>query len=122
MIHRTENEIMEYWDVKNTSNPLVTIRCLAYNHEKYIQNTLDGFLMQRTTFPFIVVVHDDASTDSTADIIKQYAEKFPQIIKPIYETENQYSKKDGSLKRIMDAEMKGEYIAFCEGDDYWIDE
>lgn len=66
-------------------------------------------------------MHDDASTDGTAAIIREYAEKYPDIIKPIYETENQYSKHDGSLRRIMDAHMHGKYIALCEGDDYWID-
>lgn len=77
--------------------------------------------MQKTNFRFEAVVHDDASTDGTADIIREYAEKYPDIIKPIYETENQYSKKDGSLGRIMDAACTGKYIAMCEGDDYWTD-
>ena len=67
------------------------------------------------------IVHDDASTDGSAAIIREYAEKYPDIIKPIYEIENQYSKRDGSLTRIMNAHMHGKYIAMCEGDDYWID-
>ena len=100
---------------------MVTIRCLAYNHEPYIRQCLDGFVMQKTNFRFEAVVHDDASTDGTAAIIKEYAEKFPNIIKPIIETENQYSKRDGSLTRIMNSHMHGKYIAICEGDDYWID-
>ncbi len=80
--------------------------------------------MQKTNFPFVAIVHDDASTDGTAAIIKEYAEKYPDIIKPIYETENQYSKRDGSLTRIMKeaCEATGaKYIAMCEGDDYWTD-
>ncbi len=80
--------------------------------------------MQKTNFPFVAIVHDDASTDGTADIIREYAEKYPDIIKPIYETENQYSKRDGSLTRIMKeaCEVTGaKYIAMCEGDDYWTD-
>lgn len=101
--------------------PLVTIRCITYNHEPYIRQCLEGFVMQKTTFPFEAVVHDDASTDGTAEIIREYAEKYPDIIKPIYETENQYSKHNGSLTKIMDAHMRGKYIAMCEGDDYWID-
>ena len=101
--------------------PLVSIKCLTYNHEPYIRQCLDGFVMQKTNFKFEAIVHDDASTDKTADIIREYAEKYPDIIKPIYETENQYSKHDGSLNRIMNAHMRGKYIAFCEGDDYWID-
>ena len=102
---------------------LVSIRCLVYNHEPYLRQCLDGFVMQKTNFAFEAIVHDDASTDKSADIIKEYAEKYPDIIKPIFETENQYSKKDGSIRRIMDdATCKTtKYIAFCEGDDYWTD-
>ena len=79
--------------------------------------------MQKTNFPFEAIVHDDASTDGSAAIIREYAEKYPDIIKPIYETENQYSKHDGSLARVMDAAMhpNSKYVAICEGDDYWID-
>lgn len=100
---------------------MVTIRCITYNHEPYIRQCLEGFVMQKTNFRFEAIVHDDASTDGTADIIREYAEKYPDIIKPIYETENQYSKQDGSLRRIMDAHTHGKYVAVCEGDDYWID-
>lgn len=103
------------------NKPLVSIRCATYNHAPYIRQCLDGFVMQKTNFCFEAIVHDDASTDGTADIIREYAEKYPDIIKPIYETENQYSKHDGSLARIMNAHMHGKYIAFCEGDDYWTD-
>ena len=104
-------------------DPLVSIRCLVYNHEPYLRQCLDGFVMQKTTFPFEAIVHDDASTDGSATIIREYAEKFPDIIKPIYETENQYRKHNGSLTRIMDAAMhpNSKYIALCEGDDYWTD-
>ena len=79
--------------------------------------------MQKTAFPFIAIVHDDASTDNTANIIREYEKKYPDIIKPIYETENQYSKPDGALNRIMSqAVPEGvKYIALCEGDDYWTD-
>ena len=101
--------------------PLVTIRCLVYNHEPYLRQCLDGFVMQQTTFRFEAIVHDDASTDGSAAIIREYAAKYPDIIKPIYETENQYSKRDGSLRRIMNAHTHGKYVAMCEGDDYWID-
>ena len=105
----------------NNPVPLVTIRCVTYNHEPYIRQCLEGFVMQQTNFRFEAIVHDDASTDGTAAIIKEYAEKYPNIIKPIFETENQYSKRDGSLRRIMDSHMRGKYVAMCEGDDYWID-
>lgn len=104
-------------------DPLVSIRCLVYNHEPFLRQCLDGFVMQKTTFPFEAIVHDDASNDGSAAIIREYAEKYPDIIKPIYETENQYGKHDGSLGRIMDAVMhpNSKYIALCEGDDYWTD-
>ena len=100
---------------------MVTIRCLAYNHEPYIRQCLEGFVIQKTNFRFEAIVHDDASTDGTAAIIREYAEKYPDIIKPIFETENQYSKRDGSINRIMDEHTHGKYVALCEGDDYWID-
>ena len=100
---------------------MVTIRCLVYNHEPYLRDCLDGFVMQRANFRFEAIVHDDASTDGSAEIIREYAAKYPGIIKPILETENQYSKHDGSLKKIMDAHTHGKYVAFCEGDDYWTD-
>lgn len=101
--------------------PLVSIQCLVYNHEPYLRQCLDGFVMQKTNFKFEAIVHDDVSTDGSAAIIREYAEKYPDIIKPIFEIENQYSKHDGSLDRIMRDACKGKYIALCEGDDYWID-
>lgn len=106
-----------------TSAPLVAIECLAYNHAPYIRQCLDGFVMQKTDFPFIAIVHDDASADDTAKIILEYAQNYPDIIKPILETENQYSKKDGSLGRIIKKAIPEQvrYIALCEGDDYWTD-
>lgn len=107
--------------INNIEAPLVSIRCLAYNHEKYIREALEGFVMQKTNFKFEAIVHDDASTDNTASIIREYAEKYPEIIKPILEKENQYSKHDGSLSQIVNAACKGKYIALCEGDDYWTD-
>ena len=99
----------------------VSVVCNAYNHEKYIRSALDGFVMQKTTFPFEVLVHDDASSDRTAEIIREYEIEYPDIIKPIYSTENQYSKNDGSLSRIQYGRVQGKYIALCEGDDYWTD-
>lgn len=102
----------------------VAIHCLVYNHEPYLRDCFEGFVMQQTDFPFVAIVHDDASTDRSADIIREYAAKYPDIIHPIYETENQYSKKDGSLTKIMNAVLSAtgaKYIAMCEGDDYWAD-
>ena len=87
--------------MKKKESPLVSIKCLVYNHGSYIRQCLDGFVMQKTNFAFEAIVHDDASTDNSAEIIREYAEKYPDIIKPIYETENRYSKRNGSLRRIM---------------------
>lgn len=101
---------------------LVSVICTAYNHGKYIKSALDGFVMQKTNFPFEVIIHDDASTDNTAQIIKEYAEKYPDIIVPILQTENQYSKKVMIDIEILYPLAKGKYIAFCEGDDFWTDE
>lgn len=100
---------------------MVTIQCITYNHEKYIRQCLEGFVMQKTNFRFEAIVHDDASTDGTADIIREYAKQYPDIIKPIFETENQYSKHDGTIGKIIRQNTFGKYVAMCEGDDYWID-
>lgn len=100
---------------------IVSVRCLVYNQKRYIKQCLDGIVMQKTSFPYEAIIHDDASTDGTAEIIKEYACKYPNIIKPILEKENQYSKHDGSIRKIMNQACKGKYIAYCEGDDYWTD-
>lgn len=117
---------MVYSTKTNNSHgtPLVAIRCIAYNQASYIRQTLDGFVMQRTDFSFVAIVHDDASTDGTADIICEYASKYPNIIYPIIETENQYSKPGNPLGQIMSKALNAtgaKYVAYCEGDDYWID-
>lgn len=107
------------WDV-NTS-PLVSIQCITYNHEKYIKDAIEGFLIQKTNFPVEILIHDDASTDKTAEIIREYELKYPNLFKPIYQVENQYSKKKGLVTSIQNKRSKGKYIAKCEGDDYWTD-
>ena len=101
--------------------PLVSVCTLAYNHEPYIRECLDGILMQKTNFAFELLIHDDASTDGTADIIREYETKYPDIIKPIYQTENQYSKGVKVSLTYQFPRAKGKYIALCEGDDYWTD-
>ena len=112
-------------DVMKQEEPiLVAIHCLVYNHEPYLRDCFEGFVMQKTNFRFVAIVHEDCSTDNSAAIIREYEAKYPDIFRPIYETENQYSKPDGSLGRIMNAAIDAtgaKYIAMCEGDDYWID-
>ena len=102
-------------------NPLVSICCLAYNHEPYIRECLNGFMMQKTDFQFEVLIHDDASSDKTVDIIREFEVANPEIIRPIYQTENQYSKGIGVTRVYQFPRARGKYIAMCEGDDYWID-
>ncbi len=101
--------------------PFVSILCNTYNHEKYIRDALEGFVMQKTDFPFEVLIHDDASTDTTADIIREYEKRYPDIIKPIYQTENQYSQGIIISKTFQYPRIRGKYSAICEGDDYWTD-
>lgn len=99
----------------------VTIVCAVFNHAKYLRRALDGFVMQKTSFRFIALIHDDCSTDESADIIRQYESKYPHLIKGIYETENQYSKGNGALRAAIVPFINSKYVAFCEGDDYWTD-
>lgn len=97
----------------------VSIICNTYNHEKFIKATLDGFLMQKTSFKYEVLIHDDASTDGTAEIIREYEEKHPEIIKPICQSENHFSKHLPISRKYQYPRAKGKYFAFCEGDDCW---
>lgn len=101
----------------------VSVLCTAFNHEKYIRAALDGFVSQRTDFPFEVLVNDDCSTDGTAEIIREYAAKYPDIIRPFYQEKNLYSQ--GGMTHLFATvfypNARGEYFALCEGDDYWAD-
>lgn len=99
----------------------VSVLCTAYNQEKYIRNTLEGFVNQNTNFNYEVLVHDDASTDNTVKIIEEYKKKYPKIIKTIYQKQNQYSLGIQIWDDILYSMVKGKYIATCEGDDYWCD-
>ena len=99
----------------------VSIICNTYNHENYIRDALESFLMQKTNFKFEVLIHDDASTDKTPEIIREYEEKYPDIVKPVYQKENQYSQGIRYASLYQYPRVKGKYIAFCEGDDYWTD-
>lgn len=101
---------------------MVSVSCIAFNHEPYIRQALDSFLMQKTDFDYEILIHDDASTDRTADIIRSYEKRFPDKIKAVYQTENQYSQGISNISGAFNfPRAKGKYIAMCEGDDYWTD-
>ncbi len=100
---------------------MVSICCLTYNHEKFVEQCLNGLIMQEANFRYEILVHDDASTDETPKIIRDYERAYPNLIKPILQTVNQYSKGVSPMREILLPMAKGKYIALCEGDDYWID-
>lgn len=103
--------------------PLVSILCVTYNHEKYIRPCLESLVSQKCDFPFEILIHDDASTDTTQDIIKEFQQQYPELIKPILQKENQWSKKAGGINlRFNYPRATGKYIALCDGDDYWVGE
>jgi glycosyltransferase involved in cell wall biosynthesis len=106
--------------MNSINSPLVTILCVTYNHKKFLSQAIDSFLMQKTNFPFEIIIHDDASTDGTPEIIRKYAKANP-IILPLYEKNNQYSSGNDAFIMDMFRMAKGKYIAECEGDDYWTD-
>jgi glycosyltransferase involved in cell wall biosynthesis len=116
---RTENEIIQNWPAE--ADVMVSISCMTYNHEAFIEDTIRGFLIQETNFPFEIIIHDDASTDNTAEIIKKYEKKYPRLIIAIYQKENQYSKNKRAFRNFILPHIRSKYIATCEGDDYWID-
>ena len=102
--------------------PLVSITCLTYKHEEYIRDCLEGFLFQKTNFPFEVLIHDDASPDSTPQIIREYTAKYPDIIKPILRETNLHSVPGHRCINLVNLERaQGKYVAICEGDDFWCD-
>lgn len=116
MINKTEQEIMKNWR-GDKDTPVVGICCITYNHEKYIGEAIDSFLMQETDFPFEIFIDDDCSPDNTADVIRAYSEKYPNIINANLRAKN-VGANQNSTENMQRA--KGKYIAFCEGDDYWI--
>lgn len=114
----------KYFMVKrlNEKNDVVvSVCCITYNHVKFIRDAIEGFLMQKTSFPFEILIHDDASTDGTAEIIREYEKKHPDLIFPIYQKENQYSQGRIISPTYQFPRARGKYIALCEGDDYWTD-
>lgn len=100
--------------------PLVSICCTTYQHGHFIRQAIEGFLMQRTSFAIEIIIRDDASTDGTSAVVKEYAERHPNLIRAILNQENQFSKGVRALPDAM-SHARGKYIAICEGDDYWTD-
>lgn len=102
-----------------TEAPEVTVVCITYKHEEYIAQALDSFLNQRTTFGFQIFVGEDCGPDGTAGIIRDYAERYPGIVIPFIREENM-----GAQRNLVDMCQRAgtKYIAFCEGDDYWVDD
>ena len=99
-------------------HPFISVVMLAYNHEKYIIQAIEGVLMQQTTFPFELIIGEDCSTDNTRQICIEYREKYPDIIRLLL-PENNLGVVQNSNNTI--AATRGKYMAFCEGDDYWTD-
>ncbi len=99
--------------------PLVSIVCDTYNHAPYIRRALDSFLLQQTEFSLEIIVHDDASTDETADIIREYEAARPDLFRCVYRADNIYTKDPKILEHYVFPLARGKYIAICEGDDYW---
>lgn len=115
---KTEEEIISQWN-KDISKPKVSICCITYNQESYVEEMLRSMLMQETNFPYEILIHDDASLDQTKKIIQRYAKEYPKLIKPIYQEKNQYSQGKRVNFIFNFPRAKGTYIAICEGDDYW---
>lgn len=114
----TEEEIMGGWNYFH-GDPVVSILCNTYNHENYIEDAIRGFVLQKTEFPFEIIVHDDASTNDNVKKIKKYAERYPNIVKLVVQSENQFSQ--GQKPTILSfSYASGEFVALCEGDDFWI--
>ena len=100
---------------------MVSVFVVAYNEEKYIRQALDSVLAQKTNFKYEVIVHDDASTDQTADIVREYEKRYPEIVKGIYQDSNKYQKGIQFVISYMYPVAVGKYVAYCDGDDYWTD-
>ena len=115
----TEEQIIAGWRGE-VNSPAVSIVCHTYNHAAYLVDAIEGFLSQRAAFPFEILIHDDASTDTTTEIIERYASRFPTIISTILQKDNQFSQGHRPPKFTF-PRARGRYIALCEGDDYWID-
>lgn len=118
----TEAELLAGWarHGRTADEPIVSIICTTYNHERYIESTIRGFLSQACEFPFEILIHDDASTDQTQAVIRAWQQRYPSIIKPLLQTVNQKSQGVRPFETML-ARARGEFVATCEGDDFWVD-
>ena len=117
---RQQDEITASW--RSNAAPLASICTLTFNHVDYLRQSLDSLLDQVTDFPFEILIHDDASTDGTTDIVREYAAQYPRIIRTVIQETNQFSSTGGMIApRFLYPIARGEFIALCEGDDYWSD-
>lgn len=101
-------------------DPLVSVWMITYNHEKYIRQSLEGAVSQKTNFAFEIIIGEDCSTDGTRAIVEEFESRYPDIIVPIYHETNV-----GAMRNAYEycyPRLSGKYVACLEGDDYWIDE
>lgn len=107
---------------KDYSEPImVTVLCRTYNKIEFVRQSLEGVAMQKTNFRFQALVYDDASTDGTAEVVKEFVDKYPDVFIPIFHKENYYMKQDGSWEKDYSSCLPGKYMCFCDDDDYWTD-
>lgn len=117
------DKITEYEEVGNSKDDVdISIWCVTYNHIKYIKKTLEGFLMQKTNFSFAVLIYDDASTDGTSDVVRDYAKRFPSVFHAFIMKNNTYKhpQRMTAVSELKKLYLTGKYTCVCEGDDYWI--
>lgn len=104
---------------QENEDPVLSILCFTYNHVKFIKHTIEGFLEQQTRFPVEILIHDDASSDGTTDLILEYQKRFPELIYTRIQAANQFSR-GVNVAQFLCERIRGEFYAVCEGDDYWI--
>lgn len=120
------NEFVDFEEINTGGfhkDSKLVVWCQTYNHEKYIKDALNGFVNQKTDFPFFVIIFDDASTDATTEIIRQYASDYPEFICAYIALNNSYgdARRKDMYRDIYAREFNGKYVAWCEGDDCWVD-
>ena len=126
MLHEEENKGNECGAFRagdeGDDRVLVSVSCITFNHGRFLRKAFDSFLEQETDFRYEILIHDDCSTDDTPEIIREYQEKYPELIRPMFEEENQYSKGISNISGVFNfPRARGSFIAMCEGDDYWCD-